>query len=774
MKQYKKVQSSSLFEVNEVVSTQAKEALSEYKQRLFAELEVQKSIQGFPVAGDKQIIDLSGPPIYCACPNPFINDLTTLNTETPHISTPMTKDVYAGKNDPIYFAHYYSTKVPPEAISQFIFYYSNPGDVVFDGFCGTGMTGVAAQLCGNDKLAVKFGGKKGNRKAILVDLSPAATFITAGTNSISKLRRQLDKVEKLIEKIEEDHEILFTTAHTGWARGEKSEKLRKNKKESLERGEIEYLIWSDIYTCSNCGQEIVHWDVVFNGPGEETNKELICGKCHAVYNANSVERSWETKFDKYLGTMITQAKQRPVLINYRIGTKRFEKYPDKEDLDIINALENGKNEEFPPVVELQDGYNTKQPKKSHGFTHVHHFFTKRNILLMSHFWHTVKEQEDYWLKLAGLYILTGAIQRICKLNRYMPNHDRHVGPLSGTLYVAPLTAELIATKYMKERIKDLKRCTQTLEGEDLRISTQSATALKNIKSETVDYIFTDPPFGGNLNYSELNVLVEAWLEIRTNTVTEAIVNETQKKELYEYQRLMEDSFKEFYRILKPGRWMTLEFSNSQNSVWVAIQEALLKAGFVVADVRILDKKKGTTKQLSYSATVKQDLIISSYKPDSTLEKGADLIDDSQEGIWNFVRHHLKHLASYVEKQGNLEIMSERQAYMLYERMVAYYITRGIMVPISTQEFYTGLMGKFIERDGMYFLPEQAAEYEKKRITVKEIVQLELFITDEASAIQWLKQQLGTKPQTFQELHPQFMKEVAGWNKNEKSLELGNT
>ena len=72
---------------------------------------------------------------------------------------------------------------------------------------------------------------------------------------------------------------------------------------------------------------------------------------------------------------------------------------------------------------------------------------------------------------------------------------------------------------------------------------------------------------------------------------------------------------------------------------------------------------------------------------------------------------------------------------------------------------------------MYFLPEQVAGYDKKRMSVREILQLELFVTDEATSIQWLKQQLTRKPQTFQELHPQFLKEIGGWQKHEKPLEL---
>ena len=133
--------------------------------------------------------------------------------------------------------------------------------------------------------------------------------------------------------------------------------------------------------------------------------------------------------------------------------------------------------------------------------------------------------------------------------------------------------------------------------------------------------------------------------------------------------------------------------------------------------------------------------------------------------------HLKHLPVFVSKDGQAEVIAERQNYLLFDRMVAFHVQRGVTVPLSAAEFYAGLGQRFSERDGMSFLPEQVAEYDKKRMTVREVLQLQLFVTDESSAIQWLKQQLIKKPQTFQELHPQFLKEIGGWQKHEKPLEL---
>jgi hypothetical protein len=215
------------------------------------------------------------------------------------------------------------------------------------------------------------------------------------------------------------------------------------------------------------------------------------------------------------------------------------------------------------------------------------------------------------------------------------------------------------------------------------------------------------------------------------------------------------------------------FHNSKNSVWTAIQEALTRAGFVVADVRTLDKQMQTFKQATAAGAVRQDLVISAYKPNGGLERRFRLSAGTEDGVWDFVRVHLKHLPVFVSKDGQVEVVAERQAFLLYDRMVAFHVQRGVTVPLSAAEFYQGLAQRFPERDDMYFLPEQAAEYDKKRMTVKEVLQLSLFVVDESTAIQWLRQQLTKKPQTFRELHPRFLREIGGWQKHEQPLELSD-
>lgn len=751
---------------------------AEGRQRLAAELPGMLDIEGAPVANTDRVLDISLPPYYTACPSPFVGDETfagggirehTFADEATDVAA-FAADVSVGKNDPLYFAHYYSTKVPPRAIVPYILHFTEPGEVVLDGFCGTGMTGVAAQLCAREG--------DGARRAVLSDLSPAATFITAGMNAIGALAEHLDEIDEVVTAVAHEHGDLLRTAHVGWPRGTNDASKRVNAEgdshQGRHQGYIQYIVWADVFLCPTCGHRIVYWDLVFRGPKQKTPSEAPCPDCGLLHSIRTLERLWTTRFDPELAVPVRQAEQQPVLINYALGKRRFEKTPDAADLALIARLDDASLRPGPPVVAMPDGFNTQQPRRSHGFTHLHHFFTRRNLVLLTDFWNRIRGLTASEARFLGLFVLTGALQRVCRLNRYMPNHDRHVGPLSGTLYVAPLTAEIPATNYLRSRIADLRRCGDGPRSTGVVVGTQSATDLRNVPNAAIDYIFTDPPFGGNLNYSELNTMVEGWLGIRTEPRREAVVNAVQGKSLVDYRRLMRRAFGEFYRVLKPGRWITVEFHNSRNAVWVAIQEALSEAGFVVADVRVLDKKKGTTKQLSYGSTVKQDLTISAYKPRQEIE-GRTRLQASHDGsAWEFVRMHLAKLPFPEVRNGTLDAVAERHNYLLFDRMVAFHVQRGVMVPISSAEFYSGLGQRFPERGGQYFLPDQAAEYDRLVADCpRTTAQMDLFVTDEESAIWWLRQTLSDQPQTFQDLHPRFVRELAGWNRHEHSVELSD-
>jgi len=235
---------------------------------------------------------------------------------------------------------------------------------------------------------------------------------------------------------------------------------------------------------------------------------------------------------------------------------------------------------------------------------------------------------------------------------------------------------------------------------------------------------------------------------------------------------MKACFAEAFRILKPGRWMTVEFSNTQASVWNSIQTSLQEVGFVVANVSALDKQAGSFRAVTTTTAVKQDLIISAYKPNGGLEDRFRKAGHTVEGVWEFLRTHLRNLPVLKPRGGELEFIAERDPRILYDRMVAFYVGHGVPVPLSSAEFQRELADKFPEREGMFFLSEQVAEFEKKRAQMEGVGQMSIFVEDEKSAIDWLRGHLKKTPSTYQDIQPEFMQQLsASWKKFEARPEL---
>ena len=739
-----------------------------------------RKIEGFPIGEDEDILALSDPPYYTACPNPWLSEFVTYygrpyDPEKPYRREPFAVDVREGKTDPLYKAHGYHTKVPHLAIIPSILHYTKPGDIVLDGFCGSGMTGVAAQMCGitspENRLAIenlweKEGRGKpewGGRKVILGDLSPAATFIAANYNLPFDIDAFDRAASQLLKEVEDETAWMYETFHH----------------DGETKGQINYTVWSEVFSCPECSGEIIFVREALDGKTKRIRDHFQCPGCGVTLTKRALEKRYVSRYDSDIGKTVRMPQRLPVLIEYTIDGKKYQKKPDQNDLNKVILIANASSSIELPLHRMMHApdkvecWGDEWRSGVASFSHVHHLFLPRAAKALAEIWQRAAKEPRLRIRNMLLFFVEQAIWGMSVLARYAPTHFSQVNQyMAGRIRVLSQHAECRPAYILDGKFKRLKKAFHPMPSKaEMAAVTTGDCAHIPIPDNSIDYVFTDPPFGDNLAYGELNFINEAFLSVFTNLGPEAIVSVAQKKELYKYQNLMQGCFEEYHRVLKPGRWITVVFHNSKNAVWNVIQEAILVAGFVVADVRTLDKNQGTFNQVNASGAVKQDLVISAYKPNGGLEERFKLTAGTEVGVWDFVRTHLKQLPVFVSKDGQAEVIAERQHFLLFDRMVAFHIQRGVTVPLSAAEFYAGLEQRFPPRDGMYFLPDQAPEYDKKRMTVKEILQLQLFVSDEASAIQWLKQQLTKKPQTFQDIHPQFLKELGGWQKHEKPLEL---
>ena len=729
-----------------------------FRDELRKKLPELRKIEGFPIATDDDIIALSDPPYYTACPNPWLNDFVSqweaekegLVAEKKRVAEkvvtePYASDVSEGKNNAIYMAHAYHTKCPHPAIMRYILHYTEPGDIVFDGFCGTGMTSVAANLCGNKNEVLKLNQpniKLGPRHSICSDLSPIASLISASYtlpfNPISFEK----KAKAILDEVEKEYGWMYET----WINGQKAK--------------INYTIWSDVLVCPSCGKEIVLWDESVDLDAETMRDAFPCPHCGTACSKKSAKKAWATSYDDIINDTIKENKKQLVRINYTSPTKRGEKDADKADFDLLDKVSSVQSTYF-HTTKLKDGFNTRQPIESNGIQYTHQFFTRRNFIILTEVYRRI--ENDVVLRAW----FTSVLQNTSKMYKF--RLDRKGGIVNGTLFVPSLNIEQNALKVLRAKIKDFTQIHYPERGNNA-VSILSATNLDTLDSNTIDYIFIDPPFGANIMYSEVSSIWESWLRVMTEDTDEAIVNEVQNKTLFDYQDLMNKSLREFYRVLKPGKWLTMEFSNTSASVWNSIQNALQGVGFIVANVAALDKQQGSFKAVTTPTAVKQDLIITCFKPSEAFTLKFENKEGTQ-GIWDFVDEYLEHLPIHLQKENATTAVVERSPKILYDRLITYYVQKGLPVPIDAADFQVGLRDRYFERDGMFFLSSQVSAYEEKKKRAPEFVPMGLIVSNEADGIEWLRNQLREKSMTYQEIQPGWMQAINGLRKGDILPEL---
>ncbi|MFC7691320.1 DNA methyltransferase [Paeniroseomonas aquatica] len=337
-----------------------------------------RKLDGFPLGTDEAVLAMSDPPYYTACPNPWLADFVKhhgkpYDPSKAYAREPMAIDVSVGKTDPIYKAHSYHTKVPHLAIVPSILHFTEPGDVVLDGFAGSGMTGVAAQWCGTApatyrhqlemewKKAGVAAPKWGARKVVLNDLSPAATFIAANYNLPFDVEAFAKAGKELLAEVEREIGWMYETLHT----------------DGKTKGRIEFTAWSQLYSCPECTGEINFTQEALDDDSKRVRDNFPCPHCAAELTKPRLERLYTSKLDAATGKTIQVPKREPALICYSVGKTRHEKKATAADLALLGRIEALALPALVPTIEIPPMHMTHERARMDysGVTHIHHFFS---------------------------------------------------------------------------------------------------------------------------------------------------------------------------------------------------------------------------------------------------------------------------------------------------------------------------------------------------------------------------------------------------------------
>jgi adenine-specific DNA methylase len=311
--------------------------------------------------------------------------------------------------------------------------------------------------------------------------------------------------------------------------------------------------------------------------------------------------------------------------------KQTDQPPQVSDLErIARAKRDHRQGAVPslPIDEWREMYRRSALAK-HDLTETKRFFSPRNAVALLELWQGIDRVDDDRVRHKLRFAFTAILPRASR--RYQWGPLRPLNAQNQTYYIAPVYFEWNVFDLFSRKVEAAIRSDEQIFRDmplfardpagSVKYTIASADAVGHLADGSVDYVFTDPPFGSNIFYSDMNLFQEAWLGTTTAHDNEAVMHTTGKKKngaAERYQALLRGAFAEAFRVLKPGRHMSVVFGNSNGAIWSLVQRALRDAGFgsVPVHVAILDKGQRSVKGLNSGSegVVTVDLVLTVQKP----------------------------------------------------------------------------------------------------------------------------------------------------------------
>lgn len=493
----------------------------------------------------------------------------------------------------------YPTKISPEAIAVYIASATNPDDTVLDAFAGSGSTGIAALLAEHptekmQETANALGVEPiwGKRNAILYEIGTYAAFATKTITNRLTAAEYARAVDDFIKKAEKLASGMYAA-----------------KSPDGRDGYIRYAIWTEVLICPECDAEIEYFKNGTSRNPATFYDKIECPHCHRTSLVEAMSFATEEHYDKLLKKTILRKKRRIAWVYGTSGKENWDRIATEDDVALVQKLEK----EFSPSddprkIEWGDlhraGYHF-------GISHLHHFYTSRNYLVMSELWKLAEcypEREANALKLL-LLSYNGA--HCTLMTRIVAKHDSRdfvlTGAQSGVLYISKLPVEKNILLGLRRKAKPFQEAYKMLE------NCHGTVEVRNISSEfmsepdkSIDFVFTDPPFGDFIPYAEVNQINELWLPAVTKRSSEVIISAAQNKDVDTYRNMLARVFGEIRRVTKDDRPIAVVFHAAKAAVWGAFSEAIQISGLEIKQSSFLDKTQASFKQVVSKTSVQGD------------------------------------------------------------------------------------------------------------------------------------------------------------------------
>jgi DNA modification methylase len=465
----------------------------------------------------------------------------------PNTSKSLPSEIRVQRSDAIYMAHGYPTKVPISAIVPFIEAFTQPGDTVADPFAGSGMTGIAAYMLG--------------RHGILSDISRLGSHVGSNYVNLVDPEELLNGSKYVVNCAQARTKGLYETvcSHCGGV------------------AVLVKAIWSQVYLC-DCGSEVVYYRAL---EASNWSSPIKCPQCGLDFKRRT---------SKHISSQLVKESVKCSLLRVQLEQNPLSKPPRYPELEHWPDVEIGPDREM---------YRRSGLSK-HGMTTTSSFFSVRNLTALVALQESITLVADDRIRRKLLFAFTAILPRASK--RYQWSRNRPLNAQNQTYYIAPVFYEWNVFDLFERKVRAIIASDSEIRRSKTLFNTQgsvsytvaSADDLHHIPSESVDYIFTDPPFGSNIFYSDMSLFQEVWLGDFTDVTKEAVIATSVKNgaTASRYEALLTGALNECRRVLKPGAYLSMVFSNSRGEVWAMAQRALRKSGLMLVPELLSSINKG--------------------------------------------------------------------------------------------------------------------------------------------------------------------------------------
>jgi len=577
------------------------------------------------------------------------------------------RPVVAKRSGPLFNAFSYPTKIDPELVALFIASHTGPGDLVLDVFGGSGSTGIAAKLCDKPTermraLARELGlsVRWGARRAVLYELSPLGALLASVMCDPPDPAEFAAAATALVEKAAKSFGWAYAaTAPDGAA------------------GQLRHTIWSEVLTTPCCGRRVSLWDAAVSLDPVVLHDEFRCPGCASPVRVGECERAVVEERDPLTGAVTARRARVPARVYGRSGGRNWSRPPTQADTELLDEVARSPT----PWVPTGEMYRGDLYRSGYhlGINRYHQLYTPRNLRAMAALWTEIEAAPDELRDALRLLVLSYNASHATLLTRVVVKRGQRdfvvTGAQSGVLYVSGLPVEKNVFEGVRRKIATFREAFGLTRGSasEVRVVCGSSTRL-DLPDASVDYVFTDPPFGDYIPYAEVNQVNEAWLGRLTDRTEEVIVSPGQGKGVDEYAGLSMRVFAELARVLRPAGRVTVVFHSSKPAVWEALANAFDRNGFEVARTSLLEKSQVSFKQVVSAGGTRFDGMFMLRKSAGAAER--------RNGSTPALAEHLAALTDGVPAG-----LSPKR---MYARYVVECVETGVPVAMTAPAFYAYL------------------------------------------------------------------------------------